>query len=47
MLGVGTTVTYSCDPDYVLVGDTIRTCEDMNRGTAGTWSGTMSTCGKY
>ncbi len=38
-LGVGTIVTYSCDPGYVLVGDLTRTCEDSGTGTIGTWSG--------
>ena len=44
LLGVGTTATYSCDPGYVLVGETTRTCEDTHRGATGTWSGTMTTC---
>ena len=30
VLGVGTTATYSCDPGYVLVGETIRTCGDID-----------------
>ncbi len=40
-LGVGTTVTYSCDPGYVLVGDLTRACENSDTGTTvvGTWSG--------
>ena len=43
-LGVGTTATYSCDPGYVLVGETIRTCEDANNGTTGSWSGSIPMC---
>ena len=43
-LGVGTTATYSCDPGYVLVGETTRTCEDTHRGATGTWSGMMPLC---
>ena len=42
--GVGTTATYSCDPGYVLTGEVTRTCEDRNRGTTGTWSGSMPVC---
>ena len=41
---VGTTATYSCYPGYILVGETTRTCEDTNRGTTGTWNGTMPLC---
>ena len=43
---VGTTAIYSCDPGYVLVGETTRTCEDTNGGTVitGTWSGTPPYC---
>ena len=37
-LDVGTTATYSCDPGYVLVGETTRTFEDTNSGTTGAWS---------
>ena len=43
-LGVGTTATYFCDPGYVLVGETTRTCEDTNSGTTGTWSGDDPIC---
>ena len=43
-LGVGTTATYSCDPGYVLVGETTRTCEDVNGHIIGTWNGMMPTC---
>ena len=43
-LGVGTTATYSCDPGYVLVGETTRTCEDTNSGTTGAWSGDDPIC---
>ena len=44
LLGVGTTATYSCDPGYVLVGETSRTCEDTNSGTTGAWSGDDPIC---
>ena len=44
LLGVGTTATYSCDPGYVLVGETTRTCEDTNTAANGTWSGVDPTC---
>ena len=44
VLGVGTTATYSCDPGYVLVGETTRTCGDANRGTVGVWNGRMPSC---
>ena len=37
LIGVGTTATYSCDTDYVLVEETTRICEDTNAGTVGTW----------
>ena len=43
-LGVGTTATYSCDPGYILIGETTRTCEDTHRGTTGTWNGTEPLC---
>ena len=39
LFGVGTTATYSCDTDYVLVGEITRICQDTNVGTTGTWSG--------
>ena len=46
ILSVDTTATYSCDPDYALVGQSTRTCEDTNGGTVttGTWSGTPPYC---
>ena len=44
LLGVGTTATYSCDPGYVLVGETNRTCEDVSGHIIGTWNGTMPGC---
>ena len=44
LLGVDTTATYSCDPGYVLVGETTRTCEDTNSGTTGAWSGDDPIC---
>ena len=44
LLGVGTTATYSCDPGYVLVGETTRTCEDTNGVTTGAWSGDDPIC---
>ena len=44
LLAVGTTATYSCDPGYVLVGETTRTCEDVNGYIIGTWNVTMPTC---
>ena len=43
-LGVGVTAMYSCSPNYALVGETTRTCEDTNGGTTGTWSGTPPHC---
>ena len=48
--GLGSVATYSCDPGYGLVGQTTRTCEDINGGTVttGTWSGTAPHCqGSY
>ena len=42
--GLGSVATYSCDPDYTLVGQRTRTCEDTSGGTTGTWSGTPPTC---
>ena len=44
VLGVGTTATYSCDPGYVLVGETIRTCGDTDGGTVGAWNGSIPFC---
>ena len=35
----GETATYSCNPDYNLVGDSTRTCE-----ATGDWSGSEPTC---
>ena len=44
-LGVGTTATYSCNPGYVLVGETTMTCEELNGITfTGAWSGTSPHC---
>ena len=44
--GLGLVATYSCDPGYVLMGQTTRTCEDKNGGTVttGTWSGAPGCC---
>ena len=36
---VGQTATYSCNPGYNLVGDSIRTCQ-----ATGVWSGSAPTC---
>ena len=47
LLGVGTTATYSCDPGYVLVGETIRTCKDPNSETMGKWSAEDPICKLY
>ena len=44
LVSVGTTANYSCDPGYVLVGETTRTCEDTNSGTLGRWSGDNPIC---
>ena len=44
LLGVGTTATYSCDPGYVLAGETTRTCEDTNGNSIGVWNGSMPIC---
>ncbi len=41
---VGTVATYSCDPGYILVGDTVRTCEGRGDGTEGTWNSTQPMC---
>ncbi len=41
---VGTTATYYCNHDYVLVGMTTRTCVDTSGETIGTWSGTTPLC---
>ena len=38
---VGTTAIYSCDPGYVLVGETTRTCEGTKIGV---WNGNMPIC---
>ena len=35
----GQAATYSCDPGYILVGDSTRTCQ-----TDGMWSGNDPTC---
>ena len=44
LLGVGTTATYSCDPGYILVGETTRTCQDANTGEIGVWNSTAPIC---
>ncbi len=43
-MSVGTTANYSCDSGYVLVGQAIRTCEDVNGDIIGRWSGTTPIC---
>ena len=43
-LSVGSTATYSCDPGYALLGSTTRTCEDPDRDSVGTWTGSMPNC---
>ena len=44
-LDVGTTATYSCDPGYVLIGEIIMSCEDVNSGsTLGAWSEEVPIC---
>ena len=43
-LSVGSTATYSCDPGYALLGSTTRTCEDPDRDSVGTWTGSVATC---
>ena len=45
-LGVGSTATYSCNPGYALltIGSTTRTCEDPDRDSVGTWTGSMPSC---
>ena len=35
----GSTADYSCDPGYILEGDSQRTCQEI-----GEWSGTAPTC---
>ena len=35
----GETATYSCEPDFNLVGDSTRTCQ-----ATGEWSGSEPTC---
>ena len=43
-LSVGSTATYSCDPGHALLGSTTRTCEDPDRDSVGTWTGSVATC---
>ena len=43
-LSVGSTAIYSCDPGYAPLGSTTRTCEDPDRVSVGTWTGSMSSC---
>ena len=35
---IGTSAIYTCDTGYVLVGESVRICEDGN------WNGTASIC---
>ena len=43
-LSVGSTATYSCDPGHALLGSTTRSCEDPDRDSVGTWTGSVATC---
>ena len=44
--GLGSVATYTCHPGYALVGQSTRTCEDINGGavTMGTWSRAQPSC---
>ena len=39
--GVGAQAMYICDPGYVLVGETVRTCQNLNEPE---WSGDAPFC---
>jgi len=40
---VGATATYSCNSGYILDGNAMRTCEDVNNGT---WTGMDPQCNR-
>ena len=44
VFNVGTTATYSCNPDYVLVGQTTSTCQNANTGEIGVWNSSTPIC---
>jgi len=39
--GAVTTATYTCDANFTMSGDTVRTCQ-----STGSWSGVEPSCGK-
>lgn len=48
-LVIGSIATYSCNTEFVLVGQTTRLCENTNRESdfsvpTGTWTGNAPTC---
>ena len=44
LLGVGSIATYTCDPGYVLVGQTTSACQNANTGEIGVWNSSTPIC---
>ena len=41
---LGATATLSCTEGFHLLGNPVRTCNDVINGTMGTWNGTEPIC---
>ena len=40
----GSIASYSCDSSYNLIGNAMRTCQNVGSPTSGEWSGSDPTC---
>ena len=43
-IGLGSVATYSCNLDYVLVGQTTRLCQSVFGGATAAWTGYTPVC---
>lgn len=40
----GSIASYSCDFSYNLIGDAMRTCQNVGSSTSGQWNGSAPVC---